>query len=356
MKELKLNELLKFKKLPFNVYNERGQIILYTGDLLTPEKVRELKKADVLIYDENYVKKTKRERENPLVMKRKMSKQKKFINDLMEKGEDYLSENEKIFSNISAFSNFNSAKDLRIDGKSIFSSDIQSSIKDLYSSILNDLKEKDYDKVRTNCLDLTEIISKELTEKLQKIKYLSQLKLLGDFKTCHSLNVAICAGFISIKVPELNVELNDAILSGLLHDIGKTRIDQNIAYKKSLYVLEQAEYEKHVVIGYKIIKELLKFGNKIAVPALEHHVLLDGSGYPKGINLDNITELSKVIALINYYDNITNNRTINVIKYNYEAGRLLLNNGTRQYSSELIHEISNKYILNDRSELSEIID
>ena len=71
MKELYLRELIKYKKLPFNIYNEKGQILMYTGDLLTPGKLMELKNAMILLYDENFEHKSQKERENPLVEKRR---------------------------------------------------------------------------------------------------------------------------------------------------------------------------------------------------------------------------------------------------------------------------------------------
>ena len=62
MKELYLRELIKYKKLPFNIYNEKGQILMYTGDLLTPGKLMELKNAMILLYDENFEHKSQKER------------------------------------------------------------------------------------------------------------------------------------------------------------------------------------------------------------------------------------------------------------------------------------------------------
>ncbi len=362
MKELNLRELVKYKKLPFNIYNEKGHILMYTGDLLTPGKILELKEAKFLIYDENFEKKSLEARENPLVIKRKQQKEssveysRKFFNEIQS--------NEASNKNISDIptyikdrvNDYTVTRDLKINKKSVFSSELQLSLKEIYKDIQEELEVRNYPIAQTKFIKLMNLIDNELTKNLSSITHLSQLKLFGEYKNCHALNVALISAFIATKNQKINVDIKDVILSGLMHDIGKTRIDQNIAYKSVLYIPEQAEYEKHVIIGYKIVKEIFKLGNTIARPALEHHVMLDGSGFPSGLALDNITEISKIIAIINYYDKLTFNRTANVIEYNYEAGKILLNIGAKKYNTELIYDISNKYILNDTSKLSELIE
>ena len=362
MKELNLRELIKYKKLPFNVYNEKGQILMYTGDLLTPGKILELKEAKFLIYDENFEKKSLKERENPLVIKRKQSQQKaleysKEILKELDSTENSIPSTVEIPSSIIARVNdYTVARDLKINKKSIFSSEMQLSLKEFYKDIMEELEVRNYPIAQTKFIKLMNIIESELQDKISLVNHLSQLKLFGEYQNCNSLNVAIIAGFITLKNPKINADTKDAILSGLMHDIGKTRLDQNIAYKKVLYIPQQAEYEKHVIIGYKIIKEIFKLGNAIARPALEHHVTFDGTGFPKEIVLDNTTEISKIIAVANYYDKLTFNRTPNIVEYTYEARKILLNLGTKNYPADIIYDIANKYILNDTSKLSELVE
>lgn len=361
MKELTLRELVKYKKLPFNIYNEKGQVIMYTGDILTPGKLMELREAKVLIYDENFEKKSLQDRENPLVMKRKADKikateyYKKFYDKIstQTRKEDLdINIPESIKARV-----YDSTldKDLKINKSSIFSAEFQIALKEFHKDILEELDVQNYVIAQTKLIKLMKVIEHELMEKITKVRHVSQLKLFGDYKVCHELNVSIVSAFISKTNPNISVDIKDVILSGLMHDIGKSRIDEEIAYKKTLYTRDQAEYEKHVIIGYKIIKEIFKLGNAVARPALEHHVYKDGSGYPRGINTDDITEISKIIAVANYYDNLISNRTNDIIDYNYEAGKILLNIGAKKYPANLVYDLANKYILNDTSKLSELV-
>ncbi len=342
---------------------------MYTGDLLTPGKLMELKKAMILLYDENFERKSLLERENPLVKKRKAEK----LTGKIEKPEDteeriygYSTKEDEGIETIiktptsiprdvpTLDSRVNVIKENSVNRTSLFSEDTQNYFKQLFGDVMEDLEARNYHPALNKVIQLMDILEDELIKIIPEITHLSQLKLFGDYKICHSLNVALFAGFLS-KSLELSLDIRDVILSGLLHDVGKTRIDENLAYKQILYIPEQAEYEKHVIIGYKIIKEIFKLGNVIARPALEHHALQDGSGYPKGIDLNGLTEISKLISLCNYYDNLTSNRTQNTVKNGYEAGKVLLSSGTQKFPVELIYAMTNRYIMNDGNNFSEMI-
>lgn len=363
MKELPLKELVKFKKIPFNIYNEKGHILMYTGDLLTPGKLLELREELVLIYDENYQKKSIQARENPLVMKRKLEQEnanrQQLLNAISNPNDNAQNESEidtQIPESIKSRINDRTiTKDLTINTKSIFSPDLQIEMKEFYRDVYDEIEVQNYVIAQTKFIKLMKVIEHELMSKISSVRHVSQLKLFGNYKNCHELNVAIISAFIAYTNLDINVDIRDVILSGLMHDIGKTRLDENTVYKKVLYIHEQAEYEKHVIIGYKIIKEIFKLGNAVARPALEHHICTDKSGFPKGLTVENMTEISKIIAVANFYDNLTFNRTNDIIVYNYEAGKILLNIGAKKYPANLVFDLANKYILNDTSKLSEII-
>ena len=365
MKELYLRELIKYKKLPFNIYNEKGQILMYTGDLLTPGKLMELKNATILLYDENFEHKPQEERENPLVVKRRAEKISSNINNhqyVFSIIEEYKEGEAQDITTSNAINRNVPTVETRaqivtessVNKTSLFSADTQNYFKQIYAEVIEELENRSYQNALSKVIKVMDTLETEVLKILPEVKYLSQLKLFGDYKYCHALNVAIFAGFLS-KSLELNMDIRDVILSGLLHDVGKTRISENIAYKQILYIPEQAEYEKHVIIGYKIIKEIFKLGNVIARPALEHHALQDGSGYPKGIDLNSLTEISKLISVCNFLDNLTSNRTVNNIQNCYEAGKLLLSTGTHKYPIETIYAMSNKYLMNDTTNFNKMI-
>lgn len=96
---------------------------------------------------------------------------------------------------------------------------------------------------------------------------------------------------------------------GLLHDIGKIGISEELLNKKgSLGQEEYAEICKHPEIGYRILgatPSMLDISNAI----LSHHERWDGNGYPKGLKMQEIPLHSRIIAIADTYDAMTSERS-----------------------------------------------
>jgi diguanylate cyclase (GGDEF)-like protein/PAS domain S-box-containing protein len=103
-------------------------------------------------------------------------------------------------------------------------------------------------------------------------------------------------------------QINELILLSTLHDIGKIGVSDNILNKPGkLSDHERREIEKHPEIGYRIAMasaELLPIAKYI----LCHHERWDGTGYPQGLKGEEIPLLSRVIALVDAYDAMTQDR------------------------------------------------
>lgn len=99
------------------------------------------------------------------------------------------------------------------------------------------------------------------------------------------------------------------VLSGILHDIGTTRVEETIVQKPGK--LSQAEFEelkKHTVIGYNILKNIAGINEGVKLCALQHHERLDGSGYPLGVSGDKIHIYARLIAVIDVFHAMTTSR------------------------------------------------
>ncbi|MDF2514342.1 MAG: Diguanylate cyclase proteinuncharacterized domain HDIG-containing protein [Herbinix sp.] len=138
--------------------------------------------------------------------------------------------------------------------------------------------------------DAINTIIKSLQEKNQNIK-------------THSNHVAeLCERMgktLGLPQPEIK-KLLDA---GLLHDIGKIVIENNLLNKKEgLTEHEQQQLMQHTVVGYKILK-LFDHTLDLADDVYAHHEKWDGSGYPKGLKGHEIPLNARIIALAETYDN-----------------------------------------------------
>lgn len=75
----------------------------------------------------------------------------------------------------------------------------------------------------------------------------------------------------------------------------------------------------------------MELPENIAKVALEHHETTDASGYPMGKSGDSLSNESRLVAVCNYFDNITSNRTHHKVKNTKEALRVMLEIGTKTF-------------------------
>jgi HD-GYP domain-containing protein (c-di-GMP phosphodiesterase class II) len=103
-------------------------------------------------------------------------------------------------------------------------------------------------------------------------------------------------------------ELDELELLASLHDIGKVGIRDDILTKPcELNEIEWAEIKRHPEIGYRIAMTSPELA-PIAEGILCHHEWWDGGGYPQGLSGENIPLLSRIVAVADAYDAMTNDR------------------------------------------------
>ena len=106
---------------------------------------------------------------------------------------------------------------------------------------------------------------------------------------------------------------------GLLHDIGKIAIDENILNKPGK--LTEDEWDKiksHPEIGYRILSTVNDMSD-MAEFILAHHERWDGKGYPKGLKGEQIPLQSRIIAIADAYDAMTSERSYRNAKSCFQA-------------------------------------
>ena len=140
----------------------------------------------------------------------------------------------------------------------------------------------------------------------------------------HSLNVAILSGVLGRVVGMSQRQLEEIVLAGLLHDIGKLRIPREILYKED--TLDPDEFEKmqeHPLFGAAILKKN-RIGNpQIAAAVRFHHEKRDGSGYPEGLVENQIPAAAQIIAVCDVFDALSTERTFRSAYSSFEALKLM---------------------------------
>ena len=102
--------------------------------------------------------------------------------------------------------------------------------------------------------------------------------------------------------------LDELNLLVALHDIGKIAIADSILPKPSELTSEEWKIiKKHPEVGYHIAESSLELA-PIAEGILYHHEWWNGKGYPRGLKKEKIPLISRVIAIVDAYDAMTNDR------------------------------------------------
>ena len=103
-------------------------------------------------------------------------------------------------------------------------------------------------------------------------------------------------------------EINNLALLAKLHDIGKVAISNNVLMKSEpLHPDEWMEIKRHPEIGYRIAQTNVELA-PIDEAILYHHEWYNGQGYPRGLKGEEIPLLSRVLAVLDAYDAMTNDR------------------------------------------------
>ena len=185
---------------------------------------------------------------------------------------------------------------------------------------------------------------------------LHNMRQVNDSTYAHSLNVAIISRIIGKWLHFSNEELDTLTLAGLLHDIGKTKIPDEVLNKDGK--LTDEEYQmirNHPKYGYDILKSQ-PLNSHIKKAALMHHERCDGSGYPMGLTMEEIDDYALIIAIADVYDAMTAARSYRAPLCPFEVIAEFEKDGLQKYKPKYIltflENIANAY-QNNRVMLSD---
>ena len=185
---------------------------------------------------------------------------------------------------------------------------------------------------------------------------LHNMRQVNDSTYAHSLNVAIISRIIGKWLHFSNEELDTLTLAGLLHDIGKTKIPDEVLNKDGKLTDEEFQMiRNHPKYGYEILKSQ-PLNSHIKKAALMHHERCDGSGYPMGLTMEEIDDYALIIAIADVYDAMTAARSYRAPLCPFEVIAEFEKDGLQKYKPKYIltflENIANAY-QNNRVMLSD---
>jgi HD-GYP domain-containing protein (c-di-GMP phosphodiesterase class II) len=126
----------------------------------------------------------------------------------------------------------------------------------------------------------------------------------------HSVNVGLYCMTFGVKSEMSKNDIKQLSLGGMLHDVGKSKIEHSLINKDGKLTDEEFEAMKaHATEGEKILSGMNCFGGNVVRMAGEHHEKFKGGGYPLGKIGNEIHLFARICKIMDVYDALTTRRS-----------------------------------------------
>jgi len=151
----------------------------------------------------------------------------------------------------------------------------------------------------------------------------------------HSVNVTVYSLALANQLG-MDIEgLTDLGLGALLHDVGKTRVDEKILDKPGSLTEEEMQLVRmHPEWGLQILKDA-ELSPTVYEVVQEHHERCDGSGYPQALLANEIHPFARIVCMINVFDALTTNRPYRPAYSFFEALRVMRDDMAEAFDQQI---------------------
>lgn len=171
---------------------------------------------------------------------------------------------------------------------------------------------------------LKDEVNRAFQDNYKAIGCINLLNRADSYTYTHSINVALLAALIGKWMKYERYTIDALMIAGLMHDIGKMKIDKNIINKPAkLTEAEFDEIKNHTIYSYELIQKNREIDFKIKMGILMHHERMDGSGYPYGVYNEDIGDIAKILAIADSYDAMISEKPYQKKRSPFEVMQLL---------------------------------
>jgi putative nucleotidyltransferase with HDIG domain len=191
-------------------------------------------------------------------------------------------------------------------------------------------------KARIQCEALTQaLVDKMLSgERDRSLRVLGEGA--GDKVALHAMNVGVISLLMGRVFGLAADDMLDLGVGALLHDVGKADLPERLRFSAEHFTpSEQQYYEEHVAHGVAAGRRMgLRPGALLVIG--QHHEHADGSGFPLGIGSDRLTVASRIVALVDRYDNLCNPPVPSKALTPHESLSLMFAQGKDQFDTAIM--------------------
>ena len=236
-------------------------------------------------------------------------------------------------------------KHLYVEDKYSYDIEINEVIKDSTRRNGKKIVTKTFDRIKKGFLEINsqdlknvvEDITDELVLNEDVLLNLVSLKSTSNYTYEHSVNVSVISIALGKILGYSKNELFKLGMGGMLHDVGKTLIPEEIINKPAK--LTDYEYQlikEHSELGFNYLQQINSVSPLSRIVVYSHHERVDGSGYPRGLKGDKIHEFARVAAIADVFDALTSDRVYRDRWPTYKAAEYIMNHTEELFDYQLV--------------------
>ena len=211
------------------------------------------------------------------------------------------------------------------------------------------LKNKAMDSVRAMDVDACIECAKSIVDAILSNGNISldmaDLRSYDNYTYAHSVNVGVIACIIGMgKGGFTEKDMEGLVLAGLLHDLGKLQIPNEILNKNGRLTPEEfALIKEHPKLSYELLSDRWEISVFVKTAVKYHHENVDGSGYPDGLKGDMHTDFIKILHVADVYDALISKRPYKKPFSPHEVVEYMMGNCGTLFDKEMV-DILLKYV------------
>jgi putative nucleotidyltransferase with HDIG domain len=184
-------------------------------------------------------------------------------------------------------------------------------------------------------------LAQEVSPNRTVLLALTALKDYDSYTFTHMVNVSILTMGQARGLGIDGTQLRELGLSALMHDIGKVKTPSEILNKTEKLTSGEIEIlRRHTIDGAEILKRTPEMPQLAPVVAFEHHLRLDGTGYPRGVARDGLNLATMLCGIADVYDAMRSHR---VYQQAFPTDRILAvlkTNDGKQFDRNLVRRFA----------------
>lgn len=201
---------------------------------------------------------------------------------------------------------------------------------------------------------------------------LLDIQSYDDYTYTHSLNVGTIAMVLAKRMNLTDKIMFNIGLAGFLHDIGKLRISPDIINKPGRLTEEEyREMKQHPRYGYEMVKDSTYVNDSVKRLILFHHEYADGTGYPLGLKYEKLGNITFLIAIADFYDALTTERSYKRALSPTEAMKCIMKDSVNHFPPSIVQRFMTEmkdllkesqffevgmYVLLNTSEIARVVE